>query len=459
MTSVQQSARTTTSSRPPAPLVCPCRNPPPPPPPLPSVVLSSGNTTPNNNSNTVAPPCKVLCENCVAFRLEKIRERRRRILQERNQERQACQDLLEQSPLGPLVDLQNQVQVQREHAERLRRACAQRAIDVARQSCANDERRQEMEAAQRALIFRPFLQRLQSSLLDGGSLELALEQGRQQVRLLRFEWAKRAFIMHRLDVIIPPETNNTTGGKSRPKIAKGIGKIGGLPLPHAGAELYGVLPPQELESALRLVASVTSLVASCLGIVLPHPILLLAPSSASSTTSHDLAQDTTLAFQAPPEPKNTITSETTSSSAMPSSLAASTASLASLVGQTAKKVWGGATSATAAKSRKNPLLLQDTAHTMVIPPSMESSVVQERILHASAAILAEDTSANSSRYSLSAKVMAEDQYAIALQLLQDDVVVLCIRAGVPVAKLWPAQAILLNLQALFEFCREQSQGV
>ena len=89
---------------------------------------------------------------------------------------------------------------------------------------------------------------------------------------------------------------------------------------------------------------------------------------------------------------------------------------------------------------------------------MESSVVQERIRHASAAILAEDTSANSSRYSLSAKVMAQDQYAIALQLLQDDVVVLCIRAGVPVAKLWPAQAILLNLQALYEFCCEQSPG-
>ena len=276
--------------------------------------------------------------------------------------------------------------------------------------------------------------------------------------------------MHRLDVTIPPEAaNNSTGKKatttttSRPKIAKGIGKIGGLPLPHAGAELYGVLPPQELESALRLVASVTSLVASCLGIVLPHPILLRASSSSSSSSasnSHDLAQDTLF-----PETTNTVIKdpvpvENYSTITMPSSLAASTASLANLVGQTAKKVWGGATAAAAAAAAvKNPLLLEDTAQSMVVPPSMDSNVVKERMRHAASAILAEDHSSHSGSYSLSAKVTNEDQYAIALQFLQNDIVILCIRAGVPVAKLWPAQALLLNLQALYEFCKEQGRGV
>jgi len=414
------------------------------------------------HSDVPIPTCKVLCKACVEFRLEGLRERRRRMAQERNQEREACEKQLEQqSSVGQIMDLQEQVQAAREKAQALRRQCAQKAMDVARKSCENDERRQQMEVAQRALIFRPYLTRLQSSLLDEGSLAHALEQGRRQVRLLRFEWAKRAFLMHRLDVTIPPEaaSSNSKTTTSRPKVAKGIGKIGGLPLPHAGAELYGVLPPQELESALRLVASVTSLVASCLGIVLPHPILLWASSSSSlsASSSHDLAQDTPTP-ETPKTTKDPVPVEKFSTNiTMPSSLAASTASLANLMGQTAKKVWGGATAAAAAV--KNPLLLEDTPQSMVVPPSMDSNVVKERMRHAAAAILAEDHSSHGSSYSLSAKVTTEDQYAIALQLLQNDIVILCIRAGVPVAKLWPAQALLLNLQALHEFCQEQAQGM
>ena len=127
------------------------------------------------------------------------------------------------------------------------------------------------------------------------------------------------------------------------------------------------------------------------------------------------------------------------------------------MGQTAKKVWGGATAAAAAV--KNPLILEDTAHSTVVPPSMDSNIVKERIKHATAAILAEDHSSHSSSYSLSAEVTTQDQYTTALQLLQNDIVILCIRAGVPVAKLWPAQALLLNLQALHDFCKEQVPGV
>lgn len=47
----------------------------------------------------------------------------------------------------------------------------------------------------------------------------------------------------------------------------------------------------------------------------------------------------------------------------------------------------------------------------------------------------------------------EDHFAVALQLLQNDVIALCIRAGVPVTDLWPAEAVLLNLHALELFCR------
>ena len=41
-----------------------------------------------------------------------------------------------------------------------------------------------------------------------------------------------------------------------------------------------------------------------------------------------------------------------------------------------------------------------------------------------------------------------DEFATGLQLLQNDVVSLCIAAGVPVADMWPAEALLLNLNAL-----------
>ena len=429
-------------------VACPCQN-------LPlfesSVPFgeSQSQRSPAPSSSNQAPAAlrsKVLCPACVNYRLEKVRQRRGRISQERDAEREACRKQIEQAPPQQILALQEQLQTTRAKANRLRQKCAQQAINVAQKTCRNDERRQQLEAVQKALVFRPYLARLQTSLLDGGSLDRALQQAQQQVRLLRFQWANRAFVMHRLDVKIPAES---TGSNKhiRPKTAKGIGKIGGLPLPHAGAELYGVLPPQELESALRLVASVTTMVASCLGIVLPHPILL---SSAANLPSHDVAQDTPL--QPPLQPPHAPSSQAIATPSQ--SLAESTASLANLVGKTAKKVWGGA--AAAAASFKNPLLLQDTVQNMVIPPSTDSNIVQERIRHASAVILAEDLSSNSSRYSLSALVTTQDQYATALQLLQNDVVILCIRAGVPVVKLWPAQAVLLNLQALSEFCKEQT---
>jgi len=49
----------------------------------------------------------------------------------------------------------------------------------------------------------------------------------------------------------------------------------------------------------------------------------------------------------------------------------------------------------------------------------------------------------------------DDEFAIALQLLQNNIVALCIRAGVPVTALWPAEAVLLNLHALQVHCRGQ----
>lgn len=113
----------------------------------------------------------------------------------------------------------------------------------------------------------------------GGGLRDALVSGMQQIKRERFRFACMVFDMHRLDVGEPyskqvkPKIGDGSKTKGR-ESAIGVGKIGGLPLPHAGPVLYGVIPPYVLAASLRLVASLTQLVARCLGVVLPHPILV-----------------------------------------------------------------------------------------------------------------------------------------------------------------------------------------
>ena len=102
-----------------------------------------------------------------------------------------------------------------------------------------------------------------------------------------------------------------------------------------------------------------------------------------------------------------------------------------------------------------------------IERSFDATIVAQRLSHATAAILTDvDTSADAttnnnaapSKFALSCKAMhqGDDDFAIALQLLQNDVITLCIRAGVPVSKLWPAEAMLLNLHELEKFCQRQT---
>jgi len=116
----------------------------------------------------------------------------------------------------------------------------------------------------------------------GGGLRDALVSGRKQIQSLRFQFALKVFDMHRIDVgeQYSADKKGNNGREEKERNAKhktvptGVGKISGMPLPHAGPALYGVLPPMVLASSLRLVASLTSLVARCLGVILPHPILV-----------------------------------------------------------------------------------------------------------------------------------------------------------------------------------------
>jgi hypothetical protein len=54
--------------------------------------------------------------------------------------------------------------------------------------------------------------------------------------------------------------------------------------------------------------------------------------------------------------------------------------------------------------------------------------------------------------------VAEERFATGLQLLQNDIVALCFRAGVDVSTLWPAESVLLNLHSLWRHCRWMAEA-
>lgn len=351
--------------------------------------------------------------------------------------------------------------VLRERLAKLRQECATLAVEVASQVVENDERREQQPQQQQ--LPKEQLQRLQQALFDpdGGAMTQAILIATDTVKKLRFSWALQVFSMYRLDV-------EKVEKRLRTKNARGVGKIGGLPLPHAGPELYAVLPPKELQSALRLVAGLTVTLARCLGILLPHPILL-QPHSPQG----DIIESVSVVTEAP---KKEVTPPTKAVPPQNRTAAASTtASILSLMetttwGRSAKTALQRATGKSilshqpqqqqqqeATPSPSPPPMLEDQ---VVVPPSMDSSAVSRRLLHAKAAVIAEDA-AGRETFAMTVVTASNssttngDNFAIGLQLLQNDVVALCIRVGVPVSELWPAGAVLLNLHALLLYCRQQ----
>jgi len=348
----------------------------------------------------------------------------------------------EESPFN-LSELVQESQSLKEKLGLLRQECGSLAVKVAAQVVKNDERQAERTEPSGP---RQKLHRLYQALCDpvDGALTNSIVHTTGLVSVARYQWAVQAFAIHRLDVGLENHDDDNRNPNRRPK---GIGKIGGLPLPHAGPELYGFLPPQELISALRLVASLTSTVARCLGMDLPHPILLRPPGINRNNNSDSLCDIVNTVKVGTRERKDSIHSRQEDKQQPVGS--SSTASLMTLVGATS--AWG--------RSAKNALLARATGSlevdaTAIPPPSMEPSLVHRRLLHATSVVLSED-SESSSLYTLSKDTMLDDQFAIGLQFLQNNVVALCIRAGVPVDNLWPAEALLLNLYALWLYCQDQ----
>mmetsp|Transcript_3394 Transcript_3394/g.8071 ORF Transcript_3394/g.8071 Transcript_3394/m.8071 type:complete len:521 (+) Transcript_3394:109-1671(+) len=463
------------------------------------------------------------CSACVQHLLRTSLQRHRQALRDHANAKEECARELGNLPRNRIPELQAESRRLRDRSNALRKECGEMAVKVAQAALENDTIRETM-AMNSSPVERQRLdlQRLEQNLLEG-SMSRAIDTATRQVRFLRFQWARKVFAMHRLqidteDIKLTPlqkRRQESQPGQQLQRRARGIAKISGLPLPNAGPELYGVLPPRELQSALRIVATVTSTVARCLGIVLPHRILLTFNNSTSAvgditdTISNEDLQQRNFARkdQAPTGFRNTPNFHQDSSffnrSSQPvganhgggygasrfssgnnntqssSVISSSTASLYSMMDtsyfynkakKALAKATGQQTTATNFGSGKNATLRSGMAansnNSKTIERSFDATIVAQRLTHATAAILTDvDTTADastsnnsaSSKFALSSKAMHQgDDFAIALQLLQNDVITLCIRAGVPVSKLWPAEAMLLNLHELEKFCQRQT---
>jgi hypothetical protein len=363
---------------------------------------------------------------------------------------------------------------------------------------------------------------------DDGRLRDALDYGRHQIQSQRFQFALQVFDMHRIDVGEEYTNQRKGNGEKKMNLPTGVGKIGGLPLPHAGPALYGVLPQEVLASSLRLVASLTNLVARCLGVVLPHPILVCAMECVKCGEFYDFGGDVVDAtyFDDGNEGEewlcddsypyhslcntcyqNDVTASNSKDQrgftpglkskvshakfSSPSNSTKSNKSLMSFVGASARKAMALTASATSrAMSNKEPMTYpsgESTTNTKASEKITSPSAVKKRINHASFAVLAESYEPGATEYVLNPPRLkedgneektltrtnedevlnnsqsqlfanredfrpAEERFSIGVQLLQNDVIALCFRAGVDVTKLWPTESVLLNLHALLEQC-------
>ena len=431
------------------------------------------------------------CSVCVQRILKPYLDRHQQAVRDHQIVKEDCAQKLNQAdPSQRLAELQAESQRLREKLTTLRKECGDMAVRCMAVRVENDSHREAMgggfndihniSTEQQQMMD---LQRLENGLLEGSMMN-AIQSGTDQVRVLRFQWARKVISMHRLD-IDPDDIKLTPIQKRRQQSqpaqqlqrrARGIAKIGGLPLPNAGSELFSVLPPKELQSALRLVAMITSTVARCLCIVLPHPIILTLSNGSSSdiidtVSDEEIQQRRRLAGESIGSSTGGFTrtqqyhtsdqnhyhvTSAGSAGGMPnnSNVPVGSSSTASLLSLMDGSYWTTKAKKALAKATGQQTVVEKPTPEIFV--STDATIVAQRLHHATAAILSDTPNSNSSKFTLSTDVMHQEEFAIALQLLQNDVIVLCIRAGVPVSKLWPAEAMLLNLHELDEYCQQQT---
>ena len=485
------------------------------------------------------------------------------------------------SPLQQLSEDQDTLTQLRSRLSNLQSQCNSMAMELATLSYRNEERaytvnqqRDVVTSAHDGLgkLFQSILSsnpdiifsKKDDILLNESGLSHVIQQSIQQARKNRFKLALQVFHMfnidmgaeyvhlnslsalhrqemeqgHKLDdALISTMDSNPIEDLKRQdrllqkRIAHGIGKISGLPLPHAGPALYGIMPAGVLTSSLRLVASLTTLLAKCLGISLPHPILLHPPRDPSYVMKeqgdiihdsleespekrplddlvtwkdvyslghedtrkvHENMEDKDTSFNINGMTKKRLPTHTSSFSNTASStfqaISSSSSSFISMMKASSNKITRSA----------HKVIDKMTGHTYgdksvhhensgknhhpVVVPTMDNESVQQRLNYAVSAKVCEGyhqpMRGNTGKHhhgaifdlkpplnSLSSRVDSreetlknEENFIVALELLQNNIVGLCVHSGVPVSTLWPAEAILLNLYSLLLFCREQTES-
>lgn len=445
-------------------------------------------------------------------------------------------------PLPDPSHIHHQVYQLRQRLDQLRSISNILAIKVTSKTMENDERQSRYEVNYAKIdLARERLESMRQNLLVnsqhfhllnneekkgatisnqlpnvGGGLRDALASGTRQIQTTRFCFALRVFEMHRIDVgeeysHLMSNKESTNRDSSN---ASGIGKIGGLPLPHAGPALYGVLPPGMLASSLRLVASLTNLLARCLGVVLPHPILGCSKECArcgkvynygvdvvETTVDHDTDSlcsscerddvQTASEYHELHQPTSEVHKTQSTGSSLLQKIP-SKSSVLSFVGSSARKAVALATGSTASSDNVAKKQSPTPSDITAVKPknqtlSMQSKTpaaasISRRINYASFAVLIENHESGAAEYILnpprwkddnknatnehqhcsSGNILmyttreefhvAEEKFSTGLQLLQNDVIALCFRAGVDASSLWPAESMLLNLYSLLCHC-------
>jgi hypothetical protein len=174
------------------------------------------------HQNTAPSSClgDPTCPACVQRALRPHVERNDQAMKDHTRARKACAQQLEQSQLSHLSELQSESQRLRDRLGQIRKDCAEMAVRVASQAVENDERQESMNSG--VDQHRNHMARLENSLMHG-AMSSAIDVSTNQVRVLRFQWARKALTMHRLDVVDPDDATAPTRQQRR---ARGIGKIG-----------------------------------------------------------------------------------------------------------------------------------------------------------------------------------------------------------------------------------------
>jgi len=228
-----------------------------------------------------------------------------------------------------------------------------------------------------------------------------------------------------------PIKRTTPGPRSRASL-RGVMTIVGLPLPNVGSGyvLADALPKEVCASALAAVALLTSVVANVFGVTLPHPLVPRVGTDTAAAVCGEGGRRHS--FDGPsPQGQGLQRRQPRSAGAASSPSGAVSSPGGGALHHGAPSVkrptsWGASKQYFATPKRS----------TTATPPGGGSGTWSS-------------SSSTQQRYALAPRDGGDsDNFVIALNLLQNDVTYLCVKAGLDPSDLWPAEAILLNLAEL-----------